>query len=206
MTKDLPDFQSEIVSAAVEATSFRNGLDANKPASPAAGDIWLATDTDKLYVCITAGAWTGFDASILVQGILTLYANLVGGGYRLTGIADPTSAQDAATKAYVDTVDAKLNDVSQAQPARAIDTIYQNTGGKIRLVTVTIYCDQADAGIAEVGSTSPPGTGVGLVMNNTGSGGIYAPVTFIVLPNYYYRIRSQAATPSISYWTEWDLL
>ena len=102
MTKDLPDFYLQTVSEAVEASSFVHGADAAKAASPTAGDIYLATDTKKLYVCVVDGSWTGFDASILVQGILTLYANLVAGGYKITGLGDPTAAQDAATKAYAD--------------------------------------------------------------------------------------------------------
>jgi len=84
------------------ASAFRSGLDAEKPAVPMAGEIWLARDTKKLYVCHIAGSWSGFDASILIQGILTLYANLAGGGYQIKNIANPTAAQDAATKASVD--------------------------------------------------------------------------------------------------------
>ncbi|MBA7579744.1 hypothetical protein ES708_21620 [subsurface metagenome] len=101
MAKDLPDFLSEIVSAAVEASSFRGGPFSARPAAPAAKDIYFATDTKVLYICVTDGAWTGFDAAILVQGVLTLYANLAGNAKRITNIADPTAAQDAATRAYV---------------------------------------------------------------------------------------------------------
>jgi hypothetical protein len=51
------DFVTEVTTSLVEAASFRSGLDADKPASPAAGDIWLARDTYKLYCCMVAGAW-----------------------------------------------------------------------------------------------------------------------------------------------------
>ena len=85
-----------------EAYTFRGGADAAKSAAPVAKDIYLATDTKKLYICVVAGTWTGFDASILVQGVLTLYANMLGGGYKITNIAAPTLDQDAATKKYVD--------------------------------------------------------------------------------------------------------
>ncbi len=101
MAKDLPDFLSEFVSAAVEASSFRGGPFAARPETPVAKDIYFATDTKVLYICVTDGAWTGFDASILVQGALTLYANLAGNAKRITNIADPTAAQDAATRAYI---------------------------------------------------------------------------------------------------------
>lgn len=99
---DLPDFYSQAVVEAVEASSFTGGLEAALPASPVSRDIYLATDKKKLYICITDGTWTGFDASILMQGILTLYANMVGGSFKITDIADPTADQEAATKKYVD--------------------------------------------------------------------------------------------------------
>ena len=60
------------------ASSFRSGLDADKPAVPMAGDIWLARDTKKLYVCHTAGTWTGLPlylqehCSHLASGVLPL--------------------------------------------------------------------------------------------------------------------------------------
>jgi len=38
--------------------NFQFGPDANKPANPAIGTSYLATDTGILYVCIIAGSWT----------------------------------------------------------------------------------------------------------------------------------------------------
>lgn len=67
---DLPDWFSSWVGLPVKADSFTNGLDVNKPALPGAGDIYLALDTDILYICVAAGTWTGFDASIITQGTL----------------------------------------------------------------------------------------------------------------------------------------
>lgn len=276
---DLPDWTQAVQGVALEATSFRSGLDADKPAVPAVGEIWLARDTKKLYVCHTAVTWSGFDASILIQGVLTLYAALVAGGYKLTGLGDPTAAQDAATKTYVDvadaaeatariadvdaeatariaadalrlllaggtmsgaiamgtnkitgldaptanadaarkldvdTVSALLDDVTQAQPARVIGTNYQNTPGKIRIVSVSLDMDAGNASNAYasalVGATSPPATtviGVG-TQTNLGNTERHA-MTFIVLPNYYYKVKktvSGTATVTLGDWTEWDL-
>jgi len=98
---DLPDYYTQTLIAEAEAARFKGGLDANKPDDPVSKDLYLATDTKILYICVVDDNWTGFDASILVQGILTLYANMLGGGFQIKNIADPTAAQDAATRAYV---------------------------------------------------------------------------------------------------------
>ncbi len=98
---DLPDYYTQTSIAEAEAVSLDGGLDVNKPDDPVSRDIYLATDTHILYVCFADGTWTGFDASILTQGILTLYANMLGGGKQIKNIANPTAAQDAATRAYV---------------------------------------------------------------------------------------------------------
>jgi len=37
--------------------NLQHELDANKSASPVVGDIFIASDTGKVYVCFTAGAW-----------------------------------------------------------------------------------------------------------------------------------------------------
>jgi len=101
MAKDLPDFRLETTPAVVTADKVNSGLDADKAAVPEAGAIYYARDTKILYLCAQAGTWTGIDAASITEGILTLYANLAGGGHRITNIADPTAAQDAATRAYV---------------------------------------------------------------------------------------------------------
>lgn len=38
--------------------NLQSGLDASKSATPAVGDVYLATDTDKTYVCFTAEEWS----------------------------------------------------------------------------------------------------------------------------------------------------
>lgn len=42
---------------------FKRGLDAAKPASPAAGDYYEATDSKVLYTCKTAGTWELFSSA-----------------------------------------------------------------------------------------------------------------------------------------------
>ena len=119
MGNDLPDYQSQMVSASVEATSFRSGLDADKPASPAAGDIWLARDTFYLYVCFTAGSWEAVAKLYILLSGGTMSGALAMGTNKITGLGDPTAAQDGATKTYIDGL---LNDLSQSQPARSLGT------------------------------------------------------------------------------------
>jgi len=41
------------------------GLDANKPTNPAQGDIYIATDSQKVYVCHSTGTWTEYKVNIL---------------------------------------------------------------------------------------------------------------------------------------------
>jgi len=38
--------------------NLQSGTAANKPESPAVGDVYLETDTSKLYVCFSASTWT----------------------------------------------------------------------------------------------------------------------------------------------------
>ena len=38
--------------------NLQSGAAAAKPANPEVGDVWLETDTSKLYVCFSAGTWT----------------------------------------------------------------------------------------------------------------------------------------------------
>lgn len=143
----------------MEATSFRSGLDADKPAAPAAGDIWLARDTYKLYMCFVAGAWVDL-------------------GSRIT----------------------------QSAPGKAKDTVYQNTTGKLLAVVIgvglgaavsqcTVYCDAAN----------PPVTQVGYGYNPGMAGGMGVTISFVVPPNYYYKLTTSAGTLVVSSWIEYTL-
>jgi len=46
---------SEVIKA---IRNIKSGLDAAKEASPSVGDAYVATDTDKFYICFSAGVWT----------------------------------------------------------------------------------------------------------------------------------------------------
>jgi hypothetical protein len=48
--------------------NIKSGLDASKPATPSVGDIYLATDTNKLYTCKAAGVWSRADWIVIPSG------------------------------------------------------------------------------------------------------------------------------------------
>jgi len=93
---------------------IKRGLDASKSATPAVGDIYLATDTDKLYKCITAEAWT-------------LLKNLDLSGNNVADLADVTSAganiEDAVTKKHSQNADTDLDATFEATFVKKVDTI-----------------------------------------------------------------------------------
>lgn len=59
---DLENLTLEQTTVAYSGT-ISKGVDASKPASPSQGDIYLATDTGKIYVCLSGGSWTFYDPS-----------------------------------------------------------------------------------------------------------------------------------------------
>lgn len=92
------DLSGTVGNASVD--KIKRGLDASKSATPTVGDIYLATDTDKLYKCITAEAWT-------------LLKNLDLSGNNVADLADVTSAgaaiEDAVTKKHIQNSDTTFN-------------------------------------------------------------------------------------------------
>jgi len=47
------------------AAKIKSGLDGNKAAVPGVGDIYVATDTGKIYICFVAASWTVIDHGTL---------------------------------------------------------------------------------------------------------------------------------------------
>ncbi len=136
-------------------------------------------------------------------------------------VADPTSAQDVATKNYVDTT-AAGSYTSQANPARSLDTVYQNTGSKSILVTISVALEVQDAVGTVSGSSwvtvysdssNPPTTQIGaldnyVVSGTTGDFITYYAITFAVLPGNYYKVTKgkagDGADAALQTWTEWS--
>jgi len=96
------------------------------------------------------------------------------------------------------------DDVTQSTPTRVVDTVYQNTTGKIKVVTLTInqsnttgaiwlYCDAVN------GATTL------IIVGNFSTASTYS-ITFVVPPNYYWQAKQQAAGATINRAVEWNLL
>lgn len=103
---------------------------------------------------------------------------------------------------YLKTQTDKLDDVSFSQPARALDTIYQNST-KIRIVTITGIFNAAEDIWILIGSGTPPGTYIAGIEWSLAEN-VDLPITFVVPPNWYYEAEA-TGTPQINKWGEWDL-
>lgn len=124
------------------------------------------------------------------------------------------------TKQDIRAVESKLHNVGYAYGlTRAWDTTYQNTSGRIRIVTVScIFTCQDNEGAkitATMGKTSALGTSanrISLYNNGTGTTGYIRAIlsmTFIVPTGWYYQCASEEYEGSPTYtkgdWVEYDL-
>ena len=69
--------------------TFTGGADASKAASPGANDLYIATDTGRVYACYTAGTWTditGLSTAVDIASATTCAIGAIVGQYvRITG-------------------------------------------------------------------------------------------------------------------------
>lgn len=115
-----------------------------------------------------------------------------------------------ALKAEVDTLSNRIQrdgtTIAYANPAgtRVDDTIYRNTSGYDRIVTISVQLDDGEEYNVECDSATPPTIVVAELDQNSGQPNDFRNVTFIVPDDYYYNIITVAGAPSIEHWTEWD--
>lgn len=79
-------------------------------------------------------------ATTIREYLLSIAGNLPFGGFKATGLADPSSAQDAATKAYVDNVAAGLRDPKDS--VRAATTANITLSGTQTVDGVALNADE----------------------------------------------------------------
>lgn len=99
-----------------------------------------------------------------------------------------------------------LDDCASSAPSRSLDTVYENTSGKTRVVTVTCEIGNADAVRAMIGSSSPLSTAVANAYNQLGYDKITLSFTFLVPAGWYYEVEDWAGNPVLNDWHEWDLM
>lgn len=99
---DLPDYYTAALISWAEIAGLKGGLDASKEAVPAAKEVYLATDTSKIYACYTAGVWTDITHACLLLAGGTMTGAIAMGNNKITGLAAPAAANDAVRKAYAD--------------------------------------------------------------------------------------------------------
>jgi len=99
---DLPDYYTQAQISEAEAASFKGGLEANIPDHPLSRDVYLATDTQKLYYCIVDDEWADVTHACLLLAGGTMAGDIVMNGHKVNALANPTELFDATHKKYVD--------------------------------------------------------------------------------------------------------
>ena len=93
--------------------------------------------------------------------------------------------------------------ISQSNPSRAIGSIYHNTGNSPIFVTVSVALSATSTAEALTDSASNPTTIVSYASQGFSSTTDQV-ITFIVLPNNYYKVINTSGTVTLLYWTEWQ--
>ena len=117
------------------------------------------------------------------------------GNLTVTGTVKPT---------HLDVTSCSLSDVSGS---RSMDTVYQNTSGKVRVVMCSFWSTSAARGVyVKLGSSTPPTTIV-LYPHSSSTGGSdqCGDITILVPNGWYYKMETTAGTVNIETWCEMEL-
>ena len=101
---------------------------------------------------------------------------------------------------------------SDVTASRAIDgTAYQNTSGRPLIVAICCYNNSVAAGVygfdVDCDANATPSTMVGHWKYEGDPSGTWVAgtVTFVVLPNYYYKVDKLDTNVALDSWIEWEI-
>lgn len=150
-------------------------------------------------------------------------------GSRVINVGDPVNSQDAVNLEYLQN---SINNIPQATinqqiatasstgtggifpttqtlitGSRSLGVVYRNTAATPMTVLVTIELESVSASPSQVklmvDSNPAPATIIGELLNQSTTITIFATMTFIVLPMFYYEILQIQPACSVVTWTEW---
>ncbi len=137
-------------------------------------------------------------------------------GYATAGTAGVTSATITSanltikggivTAATSGTSGGPSTQTNYSGSGRAIGTVYQNTGTTARWVTVSVNAGSGlSSAQAITDSSSSPTTVMASTTTPTGASGIFVlSMSFVVLPNNYYKVIQYTGTVTLQNWAEWQ--
>jgi len=125
------DFVTAITATGDYPGEITRGTDASKSASPAVGDIHVATDTEILYICFTAGSWVDYNQDIVNKNVIQTMSltQTVGGGVYSLGNNAQYQSFTPLRDMYVSVVE-----LERTAPLNGVST-----------VRISIETDNADA-------------------------------------------------------------
>lgn len=173
--------------------SLGYGLDANKSANPSIGDWYLATDTDKVYKCVSNGVWS-------------LIKNLDLSGNVVSDLSDISAAgadiDDAASKKHTQGTDTTLG--TQIQNLNMGDKKITNVATATEAKDALPYGQAAGGDLA--GTYPNPTIGAGKVITTalkTAQGSVSnqgTSMTDLTLPGGEYGFYPQIKTSNANNW------
>jgi len=149
----------------------QSGLDAAKDASPVVGEIYVATDANKTYVCTTAGAWTA-----LLTSVSPLEQDWDVGNQSISGLSYIAEDGTPATAGFI-----RMQKGSSVQSRNAADD------GNVQLIALTSSGD-----LVEVG----PSSGIQIdTSGNLSTGGVTPDTNYELLVNDQAKISDALVIP-----------
>ncbi len=151
----------------------------------------------------TDGSAQAIASAATMSGILTMGAAIALGTNKITGLGDPSAAQDAVTLAYLQANPAVLTGDDPVSVDSGSDPMLKAHAYKAQtlgMVTAWTNTNSVSAIKGYVGTTNDP-AGAGVQVGENGSGSsIKSFVSFLVAKDKYFELTHSAAVVNIT-WT-----